>query len=198
MSTGWSCCASAPHTISHQRFPIISYLTVAWAQLPCIKEWGSPQAPLQLGGCAGQPGAVPEDQQLCSAIQCTPHVYMTAVWNCFSLRYLNTSVVTELTISDVWQWSCLLAISFTVVVLCLYFCRYMAKWLPANFAFLSATYCGVQWGNHTGGATSCIKYGLTAEVKHSKFHKTVRPRVTWRKDQRGEGIHLVPLMGHQD
>lgn len=142
--------------------------------------------------CAWGPTAV-----LCHTVYPT-RVRMTVVWNCFSLRYLNTSVVTELTISDVWQWSCLLAISFTVVVLCLYFCRYMAKWLPAHFAFLSATYCGVQWGNHTGGATSCIKYGLTAEVKHSKFHKTVRPRVTWRKDQRGEGIHLVPLMGHQD
>lgn len=40
-------------------------------------------------------------------------------------------------------------------------------------------------GNHTGGATSCIKYGLTAEVKTSKFHRIVRTRDTWRKDQRG-------------
>lgn len=99
------------------------------------------------------------------------HVCMTVVWSSLNLRCLNTSLVTEPTFSDVWQWSCLLAIRFTVEVLCLYFCRYIAKWLSANFAFLSATYCGVQWGNHTGGATSCIKYGLTAEVKHSKFHK---------------------------
>lgn len=49
--------------------------------------------------------------------------------------------------------------------------------------------CNLLWrsvGNHTGGATSCTKYGLTAEVKHSKFHKIVRTKVTWRKDQRGE------------
>lgn len=118
------------------------------------------------------------------------------VWTCLNLRCLNTSLVTELTICDVWQWSCLLAIRFTVEVLCLYFCRNMAKWLSANFAFLSATYCGVQWGNHTGGATSCIKYGLTAEVKYSKFYKIIRTKLTWRKDQKEEGSHLVLLMGH--
>lgn len=93
---------------------------------------------------------------LCHTVYPT-HLHIAVVWGCLNLRCLNTSLVTELTISDICQWSCLLANRFTVEVLSFYFCRYMAKWFSENFAFPSATYCGVQWGNHTGGATSCIK-----------------------------------------
>lgn len=70
------------------------------------------------------------------------HETITVVWTCLNLRCLNTPLVTELTISDVWQWSCLLAIRFTVEVLCLYFCRYMAK---AALRKLCFSVCNLPW-----------------------------------------------------
>lgn len=145
MSTGWSCCASAapdnqPSMLScyflslsgmssvpvHRGVRLsLSTSSAGWLHWPAWScTWGAAVV-------------------LCHTMYPT-NVPITVVGTCLNLSCLNTSLITELTISDVWQWSCLLAIRFTVEGLCLYFCRYMANWLSPNFAFLSPTYCGVQ------------------------------------------------------